>query len=110
MNYTKEGSMKRYVIDGTFTIDGLRQEESDAPRPGCGQVLVRIRAVSLNYRDLLMVTGNYTRSLKLPLFPLSDGAGEIVEGGEGVTRWNAGDRVVPTFFQRWQRAGSPPMF
>ena len=93
--------MKRYVIDGTFTIDGLRQEETDVPRPGYGQALVRIRAVSLNYRDLLMVNGNYSRNLKLPLVPLSDGAGEVVEVGEGVTRWKAGDRVVPTFFQDW---------
>lgn len=93
--------MRRYVIDGMFTIDGLRQEETEDPRPGCGQVLVRIRAVSLNYRDLLMVSGNYSRNLKLPLVPLSDGAGEVVEVGEGVTRWKGGDRVIPTFFQDW---------
>jgi len=93
--------MKRYVIDGTFTIDGLRQEETDIPRPGCGQVLVRMRAFSLNYRDLLMVTGKYSRNLKLPLVPLSDGAGEVMEVGEGVTRWKAGDRVAAAFFQNW---------
>ena len=93
--------MKRYVIDGTFTMEGLRQEETEAPRPGRGQVLVRIRAVSLNYRDLLMVTGNYSRNLKLPLVPLSDGSGEVVEVGEGVTLWKCGDRVIPTFFQDW---------
>ncbi len=93
--------MKRFVIDGTFTIDALRQEDTDIPRPGCGQVLVRIRAASLNYRDLLMVTGNYTRKLKFPLVPLSDAAGEVVETGEGVTRWKSGDRVVPIFFQNW---------
>ncbi len=100
--------MKRYVIDGTFTIDGLRQEECDIPRPGRGQVLVRIKAVSLNYRDLLMVTGNYSRGLKLPLVPLSDGTGEVVEAGEGVTRWKAGDRVIPTFFQNWLAGGITP--
>lgn len=93
--------MKRYIIDGTFTIDGLRQDEADIPRPGCGQVLVRIRSASLNYRDLLMVSGIYSRNLKLPLVPLSDGAGEVVEAGEGVIRWKAGDRVIPTFFQDW---------
>lgn len=100
--------MRRYVIDGTFTIEALRQEETDIPRPGCGQVLVRIRAVSLNYRDLLMVTGNYSRNLMLPLVPLSDGAGEVVEVGEGVTRWKAGDRVIPTFFQDWPAGGLAP--
>ena len=100
--------MKRYVIDGTFTIDGLRLEEADTPRPGYGQVLVRIRAVSLNYRDLLMVCGNYSRNLNLPLVPLSDGAGEVVEVGEGVTRWRVGDRVIPIFFQNWLAGGITP--
>jgi len=100
--------MKRYVIDGTFTLDGLRLEECDVPRPGCGQVLVRIRAVSLNYRDLLMVTGTYSRNLTLPLVPLSDGAGEVMEVGEGVTRWKPGDRVMPIFFQNWLAGGITP--
>src|SRR6185369_15085115 len=101
VNNLGEAVMKRYVIDGTFTMEGLRQEQTEVPRPGCGQALVRIRAASLNYRDLLMVNGNYSRNLKLPLVPLSDGAGEIVEVGEGVSRWKAGDRVVSTFFQDW---------
>lgn len=97
--------MKRYVIDGSFTIDGVRLEECEIPRPGCGQVLVRVKAASLNYRDLLMVTGRYSRNLKLPLVPLSDGAGEVVEVGSGVTRWKPGDRVVPIFFQDWLAGG-----
>lgn len=97
--------MKRYVIDGSFTIDGLRLEECGIPSPGCGRVLVRMRAVSLNYRDLLMVTGRYSRNLKPSLVPLSDGAGEVVEVGSGVTRWKAGDRVIPIFFQNWLAGG-----
>ncbi|HEY3308766.1 MAG TPA: NAD(P)-dependent alcohol dehydrogenase [Desulfuromonadaceae bacterium] len=97
--------MLRYTINGDFSIEGLLQEETEIPRPSTGQVLVRIKAVSLNYRDLLMVTGNYTRNLNLPLVPLSDGAGEVVEVGEGVTRWKSGDRVIPTFFQRWSAGG-----
>jgi len=96
-----EARMKRYVIDGDFSIDGLKVQEADVPGPGFGQVLVKIRAASLNYRDLLMVTGAYSRSIALPLVPLSDGAGEVVELGEGVERWKAGDRVIPTFFQNW---------
>jgi len=93
--------MKRYLIDGSFAIDGLRIEEIDTPEPDPGQVLVRIRAASLNYRDLLMVTGSYSRNLQLPLVPLSDGAGEVVQVGRGVSRWKEGDRVIPTFFQKW---------
>lgn len=97
--------MLRYTINGDFSVEALLQDEVEIPRPGNGQVLVRIKAVSLNYRDLLMVTGNYTRNLNLPLVPLSDGAGEVVEVGEGVTRWKAGDRVIPTFFQKWTAGG-----
>jgi NADPH:quinone reductase-like Zn-dependent oxidoreductase len=82
-------------------IDALQMKEKAVPRPGYGQVLVRIRAASLNYRDLLMVSGNYSRNLPLPLIPLSDGAGEVVEAGEGVSRWRPRDRVAGTFFQDW---------
>jgi NADPH:quinone reductase-like Zn-dependent oxidoreductase len=66
-------------------------------------VLVRIRAASLNYRDLLVASGTYARGAppKRPLVPLSDGAGEVVETGPGVTRLAPGDRVASAFFQRW---------
>ncbi len=94
--------MKRYVIDREFGIDELKLEEAEIPQPGPGEVLVKIKAASLNYRDLLMVTGNYTRNLPFPLVPLSDGAGEIVSVGGGVTRWKEGDRVIGCFFQEWQ--------
>ena len=73
----------------------------DVPRPGHGQVLVKIRAASVNYRDLLVVTGKYSPNLPLPLVPFSDGAGEIVEIGEGVSLWKPGDRVAGIFFQKW---------
>ncbi|TNV62578.1 zinc-dependent alcohol dehydrogenase family protein, partial [Corallococcus exiguus] len=65
-----------------------------------GQALVRIHAVSLNYRDLIIARGTYP-GLKLPLIPCSDGAGQVVSVGSGVTRVKAGDRVAPTFFQVW---------
>ncbi len=93
--------MRYFCIDGEMGIDALQMKEKAVPRPGHGQVLVRIRAASLNYRDLLMVSGNYSRNLPLPLIPLSDGAGEVVEAGEGVSRWRQGDRVAGTFFQDW---------
>jgi NADPH:quinone reductase-like Zn-dependent oxidoreductase len=60
-----------------------------------------MKAASLNYRDLLMVTGNYTRNLNLPLVPLSDGAGEVAAVGPGVHHWKEGDRVAGCFFQGW---------
>lgn len=75
--------------------------ERPEPRVGPGQALVRIRAVSLNYRDLLLSRGRYPGTLPLPLIPTSDGAGEVVAVGEGVTRVKKGDRVAPTFFQTW---------
>lgn len=72
------------------------------PEPGLGQVLVRVRATSLNYRDLMIASGRYGMPVVLPLIPLSDGAGEIAAVGEGVAQWKKGDRVAGTFFQNWQ--------
>jgi NADPH:quinone reductase-like Zn-dependent oxidoreductase len=94
--------MRYFCIEKELGIDALQLKEKPTPRPGPGQVLVRIRAASLNYRDLLVVEGNYTRNLPLPLIPLSDGAGEVMEVGTGVSRWRPGDRVAGTFFQDWQ--------
>jgi NADPH:quinone reductase-like Zn-dependent oxidoreductase len=93
--------MKRYVIEQEFGIDELKLVESDIPQPGPGEVLVKMKAASLNYRDFLMVSGNYTRNLPLPLVPLSDGAGEVAALGPGVSRWKEGDRVIGCFFQCW---------
>jgi NADPH:quinone reductase-like Zn-dependent oxidoreductase len=93
--------MRCYRIDKEFGIDALQPAELPVPRPGHGQVLVRIRAAALNYRDLLMIGGSYSRTLPFPLIPLSDGAGEVVEVGAGVDRWHPGDRVAGTFFQDW---------
>jgi NADPH:quinone reductase-like Zn-dependent oxidoreductase len=75
--------------------------EMAQPDLGSHDVRVRLRATSLNYRDLMMVEGTYNPNLKLPLVPFSDGAGEIVEVGSEVTRWNVGDRVCPIFMQGW---------
>jgi NADPH:quinone reductase-like Zn-dependent oxidoreductase len=75
------------------------------PKPGHGQVLVRIKATSLNYRDLLVAKGLYSRNLPLPLIPLSDGAGEVAAIGPGVTRVKPGDRVAGIFMQTWIDGG-----
>ena len=92
--------MKAYQLHGQDGPDSLRLVEIPEPKPGPRQVLVRVRANSLNYRDLMIADGRYGKA-NLPLVPLSDGAGEIVAIGEGVVRWKTGDRVAGTFFQGW---------
>jgi len=92
--------MKEYRID-TFGIDELSLVNVDMPAVKAGEVLVRLRATSINYRDVMMVEGGYNPRMQLPRIPFSDGAGEVVEIGEGVTRWKPGDRVCTTFFQGW---------
>jgi len=93
-------NMKAYQLTATTGPDALRLVELPEPKPARGQVLVRVRATSLNYRDLLVSDGRYGK-VSLPLIPLSDGAGEIAAVGEGVMRWKTGDRVTGTFFQGW---------
>ena len=92
--------MKAYEIQ-KIGLDGLAAVDRPEPEPGANQVLVKMHAWSLNYRDLMTVTGRYNPRLKLPQIPLSDGAGEIVGVGPGVKSVKAGDRVANTFFERW---------
>lgn len=82
-------------------IDGLAIAERPEPRPGPGQILIKVEAVSLNYRDLRVIQGTYSRSMPQNLVPCSDGAGTVVEIGPGVTRVQAGDRVAGIFMQTW---------
>lgn len=98
--------MRAIEIRGAFGLDNLILSERPDPRPGPDQVLLRMRAASLNFRDLLTVLGKYNPKQKLPLIPCSDGVGEVVETGEGVARVKTGDRVCPIFSQRWI-AGEP---
>jgi len=94
--------MRTYELTGKG-FETLALVERDRPRPGPGQVLVRMRATSLNYRDLLVASGQSGRggAPKRPLVPLSDGAGEVIELGSGVTRLRLGDRVAGSFFRLW---------
>lgn len=92
--------MKAFEIQN-FGLDFLTLREHPDPRPGYGQVRIKLRAVSLNYRDLMVVKGLYNQNLPLPLIPLSDGVGEVVAVGEKVTRVKIGDRVAGIFFQKW---------
>jgi NADPH:quinone reductase-like Zn-dependent oxidoreductase len=94
--------MKAWQLTAATGPEALKLTQLAEPAPGPGQVVVRVRAASLNYRDLMVATGRYGDGVALPLIPLSDGAGEIAAVGEGVTRWQPGDRVAGTFFQNWQ--------
>jgi NADPH:quinone reductase-like Zn-dependent oxidoreductase len=85
----------------TFTLDSLTVAERPEPAAGPGQVLIRVRACSLNYRDLLIMKGLYNKKLPLPLVPLSDGAGEVAAVGDGVARVKVGDRVAGCFMPAW---------
>ena len=92
------------VAKGSTGFDGLKRGERDEPTPGPGQALVRMRAASLNFRDLAIVSGKYVRGpVTHDTIPLSDGAGEVVALGAGVRSLKVGDRVVATFNQ-----GRPP--
>ena len=90
--------MKAFLLEAAG-LDNLKKVERDVPKPGPGEVLLRMSAASLNYRDLMIVTtgGMY----RPPFIPLSDGCGVVEEVGAGVTRVKAGDRVAPSFFQKW---------
>src|SRR5262249_49726944 len=100
--------MKAYVLSaGASSLEQLRRVELPEPGAGAGQIRVRMRAASLNYRDQMIVAGQYIGgALPRDTIPLSDGAGEVVEIGSGGTRFKVGDRVVSTFFRGWEDA--PP--
>ncbi|MCC6980870.1 MAG: NAD(P)-dependent alcohol dehydrogenase, partial [Candidatus Melainabacteria bacterium] len=84
-----------------FSIDAIRATKRTTPKIGPLDVLVRMKAASLNYRDILVSTGVYNPGIPLPRIPLSDGAGEVVEVGSSVTRFKVGDRVSPNFMTEW---------
>lgn len=85
----------------SFGVDSLEFVERQRPVPGPHEVLVAVRAISFNFRDLMVVKGLYNPKMRLPRIPCSDGAGEVVEVGAGVTAWKPGDRVAGIFMQRW---------
>jgi NADPH:quinone reductase-like Zn-dependent oxidoreductase len=92
--------MKVWEIQGAYGIENLRLAERPEPKPGPRQIVVAMKAVSLNYRDIITVLG-HAGPFPLPLVPFSDGAGVVAAVGDGVTRVKAGDKVCPLFFQSW---------
>jgi NADPH:quinone reductase-like Zn-dependent oxidoreductase len=95
--------MRQWVIrEGASSLGDMMLRDVPEPQPGPGKVLVRVRACSLNYRDQLIPLGRYMgTTVSMDTVPLSDGAGEVVAVGSGVTGFKAGDRVAGSFFQNW---------
>ena len=95
-----QGSMRALEAHG-FSIDSLKLAQRPVPKPRRGEILVHIKAASLNYRDLAILAQKYMPTLQTPYVPASDCCGEVVEIGEEVTRFKVGDRVTPLYTQGW---------
>ncbi|MER5468605.1 NAD(P)-dependent alcohol dehydrogenase [Streptomyces sp. NPDC002685] len=93
--------MRAYHLETLGIVDGIVPRESARPEPGPREILVRVRAVSLNKRDLLILKGTYPLKAVPDVIPVSDGAGEVVALGAEVTRFAVGDRVAGTYFPNW---------
>ena len=100
--------MRAYQILPGDNIDGLQCVDLTQRELANGEVRVRVHAVSLNYRDLMVASGNYLVNVDNPVIPCSDGAGEVLAVGHGVTGLQVGDRVAASFFPHWQDGRSAP--
>ncbi len=98
--------MRVVQLEDSFGIDHLVEREVPDPEPGPGEVLLRMRAAALNYRDWLMIRGRYNPDQPLPLIPVSDGVGIVEKLGAGVDTLSIGDRVCPQLLPLWV-AGEP---
>jgi NADPH:quinone reductase-like Zn-dependent oxidoreductase len=92
--------MQAWELNG-FGLEHLKVADKPIPKPAANELLVRISAVSLNYRDKLLYDGLHNPGLRFPIIPVADAAGEVVEVGKDVTRFRAGDRVVSHYATRW---------
>src|SRR5262245_31537465 len=93
--------MRHWLLTNPGPAASLKLADAPQPAPGPGEVLVRIRACSLNYRDLMILRGEYDAQKLNPLVPLSDCAGEIAALGPGVDEFAKGERVIGQFLQNW---------
>ncbi|MWC28850.1 zinc-dependent alcohol dehydrogenase family protein [Paenibacillus sp. MMS18-CY102] len=94
--------MKAFVLQGGFGLDHIVETNREIPSPGRGEVLIRMKAVSLNSRDIGVIDGFYNPDLNTPLIPVSDGVGEVIALGEGATKFQLGERVSGIFTQSWK--------
>jgi len=85
----------------SFALQDLVASTRKVPLPGPGELLLQVKAVSLNFRDIAVLTQNYYPNLKLPFVPASDASTEVAAIGAGVTGWEVGDRAVPIYTQGW---------
>jgi NADPH:quinone reductase-like Zn-dependent oxidoreductase len=95
--------MKSIQLRDSFGIDSLVLADQPQPEPGKGEILIKIKAASLNYRDLLVVDGTFFPNLSFPFVPVSDAAGQVEQVGSGVSRFKPGDRVSTQFIQDWDQ-------
>lgn len=86
-----------------FGIENLILNEVESPSPSDNEVLVRIKAVSLNYLDNIIAQGSFSNALNFPYIPASDGSGIVASVGKNVTRWKTGDRVAIQYVQKWTK-------
>tara|TARA_R110002020_G_scaffold441846_1_gene652891 strand:+ start:2264 stop:3313 length:1050 start_codon:yes stop_codon:yes gene_type:complete len=109
METTKTDTMRRWVLKaGETTLDGLKIENVAIPEPGPGQVRIKMKAASINYRDQIVLQGMYGGAVSSDIIPLSDGAGIIDKLGENVTKWHEGDKVTSVYTpEEW--ADGPPI-
>src|ERR1700751_5563760 len=98
---SRRDEMKAYHIDRFGSVGGIVRRSSEDPQPGLKEVLMRVHASSLNYRDLMVLRGGGRGPTKIGVVPLSDGAGEVAAIGEGVPRVKIGDRIAGCFHPRW---------
>ena len=99
--------MRVFQVQDDWSMNHLKLAQRPQPEPGPGQVLLRMKAASLNFRDLLVPKRGYGAGTgTLPLIPISDGVGEVTAIGDGVTRFAVGDRVCPMFLQSWIGGGA----
>ena len=110
----RDERVKRFMSTRAIAIhehgfDGLKEIHRDTPKPGPGEVVLQMRAMALNYRDLEIVSGTYHTAYRFPLVPLSDGIGEVLATGAGVTRVKPGDRAIVAFWERWNDGDFNPL-